>query len=243
MTTLLQNTVLFVSAYLVLMIPTYILPYFGSNSAIVNGLGAGLGRGLTPMWWLHAWFLAMLVVIASLRGKGIGKRYLLLFPALAMAFDLVPLMNMVPLVPTVMHLAAIILGVTGVAAASDASTDVAVPAARGEVWAAGLMSLAAVLGSWQFSHNTQQAINSFAPTKVEKAQPKPPGSASAPIPPSQPEVQPLAVKAPEPVQPLAQESRKPVVAAQPKPIAKKAADQPSKPPEAAPQVRLININE
>jgi hypothetical protein len=239
MTALFKNTPIFASAYLALMIPTYVLPYFGSNSAIVNGLGAGLGRGLTPMWWLHAWFLVMLVVIASLRGKGIGKRYLLLFPALATAFDLVPLMNMVPLVPTVMHLAAIILGVTGTAPASDVNTDAAVPAARGEAWAAGLMSLVAVLGSWQFSHNTKQTINSMAPPRVERAQP----SAAIPTPPSPAEAPAPALKAPETVKPLAQDSRKPVVMAPPQPIAKKAPEQPPKPPEAAPKVRLININD
>lgn len=242
MTTFFKNTPIFVSAYLALMIPTYVLPYFGSNSAIVNGLGAGLGRGLTPMWWLHAWFLAMLVVIASLRGKSIGKRYLLLFPALAMAFDLVPLMNMVPLVPTVMHLAAIILGVMGTVPASDASAAPG-PATRGEAWGAGLMSLAAVLGSWQFSHNTQRTINSLAPPKVEKAQIKPPVSEAEPTPPSQPPAPAPALREPEPVKPLAQESRKPVVTTQPRPLAKKAAEHSPKPPEAAPKVRLININE
>ena len=48
-----------------------------------------------------------------LRGGLIDKRWLVIFPILAAFFDLVPGFNWIPLVPTVMHLLAIILAVAG----------------------------------------------------------------------------------------------------------------------------------
>lgn len=105
------NTAIFVIAYIILMIPTYVLPYFGSNSAIVGALSAALGLGPTPQWWMHMWCLATLIILAWMRGSYAGRAYLPIFPILATVFDLTPVINNIPLVPTTMHLLAIILGV------------------------------------------------------------------------------------------------------------------------------------
>ena len=105
----------YVIAYVILMIPTYILPYLGSNSYALNLSGVGLGQGLSPQFWLHLCFLLALVVITWFRGSSIGKKWLVVFPFLALVFDLAPALNLVPFVPTVMHLLAIVLGVTGAA--------------------------------------------------------------------------------------------------------------------------------
>lgn len=102
---------LYIAAYLLLLIPTYILPYFGSNSSLVNVVSTATGMGMTPLWWLHAWCLVMLVILGWWRGRWTARAYLPVFPFLAGAFDLIPILNLVPLVPTVMHLIGMVVGV------------------------------------------------------------------------------------------------------------------------------------
>ena len=105
----------FVIGYLFFMLPTYVLPYFGSNSAIVGAIGDAVGRGFTPQFWLHAWCLIMMVMVNSIRGKNIGKGWLLVLPVLAGFFS-VPGLNLILLVSNVMHLLALVLGAIGSAA-------------------------------------------------------------------------------------------------------------------------------
>lgn len=107
----LGNAVVFVALYLVFMIPTYYLPYKGSNSAVIGAIRATAEVGINPYFWLHLAALLALVAIAWFRGVPINKKWLLIFPLLATVFDLAPLLSSIPLVPTVMHLLAIILGV------------------------------------------------------------------------------------------------------------------------------------
>lgn len=108
----------FVIIYLLLMFPTYVLPYFGSNSAVVNaGLAAadamaGGGNGLNILMFAHLACLGGLVLISWLRGAVVDKSWLVIFPILAAVFDMVPGLNWIPLIPTGMHLAAIIVGVS-----------------------------------------------------------------------------------------------------------------------------------
>ncbi|AUX69475.1 hypothetical protein CHX26_08215 [Porphyrobacter sp. HT-58-2] len=100
------------------MFPTYVLPYFGSNSAVVNaGLAAadamaGGGNGLNILMFVHLACLGGLVLISWLRGAVVDKGWLVIFPILAAVFDMVPGLNWIPLIPTGMHLAAIIVGVS-----------------------------------------------------------------------------------------------------------------------------------
>ncbi len=102
------NTVVFVVVYLLFMLPTYVLPFFGSNSVLLNA-----AVGLTLPFWLHLLSLIALTAITFFRGVAVDKKWLIIFPILATVFDLIPVLVWIPLVPTVMHLFAIILGVTG----------------------------------------------------------------------------------------------------------------------------------
>ncbi|MAF62473.1 MULTISPECIES: hypothetical protein [Sphingomonadales] len=108
----------FVILYLLLMFPTYVLPYFGSNSAVVNaGLAAadaaaGGGNGFNILMFAHLACLGGMVLITWLRGAVVGKSWLVTFPVLAAVFDMVPGLNWIPLIPTAMHLSAIIVGVS-----------------------------------------------------------------------------------------------------------------------------------
>jgi hypothetical protein len=113
MKTTLGNTAVFVILYILFMLPTYYLPYVGSNSFLLNAAGVKAGAGMNPAFWPHLGSLIVLVVLAWFRGALVGKTWLVIFPILAAVFDLVPGLSSVPLVPTVMHLLAIILGVVG----------------------------------------------------------------------------------------------------------------------------------
>jgi hypothetical protein len=160
----------YVIGYLALMIPTYVLPYFGSNSIIANGVGALVGRGMTPFWWLHAWALAMLILISFVRGKHIGKSYLFVFPVMAAAFDMVPFLNWIPLIPTVMHLLALVLGVIGAVQAST-SGETHNPALKGVFISAAVMTLATIGGSLFFTLNAKNAASTTAPKTLPLMQP------------------------------------------------------------------------
>jgi len=107
---ILANGPVFVVLYLILMIPTYLLPYLGSNSAVISGAGVAAGQGFYPLFWLHLICLLALCVLAYLRGALVGKTWLVVLPIIALIFDLVPVLNFIPLVPTVMHILTLILG-------------------------------------------------------------------------------------------------------------------------------------
>lgn len=118
---LLANSVTYILIYIVLMIPTYVLPYFGSNSVIANGAGAlvdAASGGKTTMFThfpflLHAAFLIALCVTAFIRGGIISKKWILVFPLIALICDLTPGLSSIPFLPSILHLLAIILGVVG----------------------------------------------------------------------------------------------------------------------------------
>lgn len=108
-----KSVVAFSLAYLALMMPTYVLPWFGSNSVLINVVGVAVGKGMTPQWWIHAWSLAMLVIVAWVRGDAIGKGYLAVVALIAATFDLMPVLSAIPFVPTICHLVVIFAGVRG----------------------------------------------------------------------------------------------------------------------------------
>ena len=117
---ILGNAVVFVIAYVLFMLPTYYLPYVGSNSSALNALGVAADAGMNPAFWLHLGALVALIVVTWFRGSFISKNWLVIFPILAAVFDLAPGLSAIPLIPTVMHLLAIILGVVVARAAVPA---------------------------------------------------------------------------------------------------------------------------
>ena len=112
----LGNAPVFVIAYILFMLATYCLPYLGSNSAVVGAVVAASGAGVTPAFWMHLGALLILCLLCLIRGAYVGKMWLVIFPILAAVFDLFPGLSAIPLIPTVMHLLAIILGVVGATA-------------------------------------------------------------------------------------------------------------------------------
>ncbi len=101
---LVKSKALYAGIYILFMLPTYFLPYIVSNPYII---------GLDPGFWFHLGSLIMLVILTWHRGPVISKGWLVIFPLLAIVFYLMPLINNILIIPTVMHLRAIILGVVG----------------------------------------------------------------------------------------------------------------------------------
>ena len=109
----LRSRFFFVFSYLILIIPSYILPYFGSNSSFVNITSSAFGLGTLPMFWMHLVSLYMSMIVVWFRGIYIDKPWIGIFPFLAAVFDLTPGFNWFALLPTGFHVAAIIAGVSG----------------------------------------------------------------------------------------------------------------------------------
>ena len=112
LTKVFTHAVVFVGVYLFFMLWTYYLPYLGSNSATVGAIHAAAGS-VNKAFWAHLICLGILVAITWYRGSVIGKTWIMIFPIIATMFDIFPVLSWIPLVPTFMHLAAIIMGVRG----------------------------------------------------------------------------------------------------------------------------------
>ncbi len=97
----------FLGLYIAVAAPTYILPYFGSNSIVIGAATAG---ATLPQFLVHLACLIALCVFARIRGQIIGKGWLISMPILAAIFDMVPLLNWIPLVPTAFHAVALVVG-------------------------------------------------------------------------------------------------------------------------------------
>lgn len=123
----LRNPAWYVGAYLVAILPTYVLPYAGSNSASArvacatsNFVTNDIGRGgthcmtfLNVMLALHMLCFVVIGYLAFARGSLIGKKWLLVFPVLAAFFDLMPGFSSIPLFPTILNVIGIVVGAAG----------------------------------------------------------------------------------------------------------------------------------
>lgn len=107
---LITNPIVFFILYLLFVVPTYILPYFGSNSLVVNGAVAASG-GSNPFFWIHVLCFACLIVITWWRGYVADSGWIAIFPVFAGIFDLVPGFTWFFLLPTLMHVLAVVFGV------------------------------------------------------------------------------------------------------------------------------------
>lgn len=105
----LGSVVLFVILYILFMIPTYLLPMLGSNSAV--GMAAAATVAVTPQLLAHFVCLLVLLVLTLLRGLAVGRVWMIIFPILVFVFEFVPVLNWIPLVPTLLHIATIVIGV------------------------------------------------------------------------------------------------------------------------------------
>lgn len=127
----LGNAPTFVVAYVIFMLPTYFLPYAGSNSFVLHTLDAAVGtKHLNAAFYFHMGSMLVLCFMCWVRGSYVSRNWLLIFPILAIVFDFVPGLSVIPLIPTGMHLAAIIAGVAG----AKANLPPAVAIGESEQW-------------------------------------------------------------------------------------------------------------
>lgn len=120
-----KSPAFYVLIYLPVMAFTYILPYFGSNSLMAAALvdsakhipkDAGFTitasqPSLAPYTMLHLLCLSLLVGLAFYRGKFIQKNWLWVVALMAAIFDMMPVLSLIPFVPTLLHLATLGFGV------------------------------------------------------------------------------------------------------------------------------------
>ena len=95
----------FFIGYLIALLPTYVLPYLGSNSFWLAD------SSTSTAFWLHFTAIYAMVILAWMRGVAIGRNWLPALPAIAGLFEFVPGLNWVPLVPTAFHVTTLIMGV------------------------------------------------------------------------------------------------------------------------------------
>lgn len=112
LTQVFTHAVVFIGVYLFFMLLTYYLPYVGSNSSTVTAFHAMAGS-VNKALWAHLLSLGVLIAITWYRGSVIGKTWIMIFPIIATMFDLLPVLSWIPLIPTFMHIAAMIMGVRG----------------------------------------------------------------------------------------------------------------------------------
>lgn len=202
----------FVLLYALFMVPTYVLPYSGSNSAIVGAIGVAVGKGLMPSTWAHLWFLASLILLAWMRGASIEKRFLPAISFCAALFDMTPMLSAIPFVPTIFHVVTLVIGVMGTAGVDSGS---ALPGMwRRAVTVLATMTAVAVGGSMLFMMSAGKGVRDLGNGVARQAEP--PRSVKAPEPksvPQQPAPPPMASPTPEPVKPVPA----PVVASPTKP--------------------------
>lgn len=238
---ILTTTVGFLISYLVLMIPTYLLPYAGSNSSIINGMAALFGRGPTPQWWIHFWCLFMLILLGHVRGRLVGKPYLLVFPILALVFDLTPGLSAIPLVPTVMHLLCLILGAMGTTPVANEGDETTVFTNTART-AAGIsiLSLAGMLWFAVGIGNHSKPLAPLPPSLSSSGGTK--GKAvEAETPQAAPAATSYAKDTTQPAKPVATSS--PSAKPHKPPITPQGQTQPNAGKAEKPTVRMINIHE
>ena len=109
----LANPILFAVLYLALMLSTYFLPYLRSTVGIASVLAGSQSMFNGAMFFLvlQVVALALMAGITFIRGGITGRAWIVIFPILALVFDIVPILSLIPFVPTVMHIIAIVMGV------------------------------------------------------------------------------------------------------------------------------------
>lgn len=164
-----QNAVAFFVLYLLFLLPTYYLPYVGSNSSVVNAIGAAVGAGLSPQFWAHIASLFVLVVVTWLRGCAISKQWIVVFPLIAAVFDMTPGLSLIPLLPTAMHVVALIMGARG-ATSTEQVTRVPVAGAI-TAGVVGAFIVSGLLYSWTWQSRVTPPSAQRGPTQQTPAQP------------------------------------------------------------------------
>jgi hypothetical protein len=88
-------------AMLVSFIPTYILPYYGSNSSLLNAAALALVGNLLITFWLHLFVYGFATLLMWFSHRGISKLWVIA-PVFAAILDLTPGLSSLPFLPTLL---------------------------------------------------------------------------------------------------------------------------------------------
>lgn len=116
---LFNNPAGFAIFHIVLAIPTYIIPYIKpgavSKAAAALSMDQNFSNGIgfaSTFWTVVQIALYAGLFYGSLqRGKYVNKGYLKAFPIAAAVFDLAPVLNWIPFVPSIMHILSLAMGI------------------------------------------------------------------------------------------------------------------------------------
>ncbi len=108
-----MNAVIYVLLYVLCMIPIYLLPFLSSYSALFLLTVVSRTGSLNILFLIRVAALVIMFILALARGSRTRRPWIAIFPILAAIFDLVPALNRTPIIPTLMHLCAIIIGAIG----------------------------------------------------------------------------------------------------------------------------------
>lgn len=107
----LDNAAVFAITYVVLVLPTYLLPYMRVDSSApyhVDNVGAD---ALSFPFLIHLVSMITLCSICWVRGTIVDKKWLVALPMIAFAFEFIAKLTVIPYVPSMYHVLAIIVGV------------------------------------------------------------------------------------------------------------------------------------
>ncbi len=98
-----MKQVIFVTLYLIPLVITYITSSMGSAS-LVN---AKLNPNFMTLFTIHISCYAVMILSCL---KFTKDKKICVFPIIAAAFDFIPIINFIPLIPTILNLSGIIIG-------------------------------------------------------------------------------------------------------------------------------------
>ncbi|HBA08293.1 MAG TPA: hypothetical protein DCW48_00990 [Methylotenera mobilis] len=108
----LDNAAIFVTTYIVFMLPTYVLPYLRTSPASLHGLDDAGANVFSFTFFIHLASMILLCWVCLVRGAMVGKNWLFLLPVVAFAFEFISKLSVIPFIPTMYHILAIIVGAT-----------------------------------------------------------------------------------------------------------------------------------
>jgi len=108
----LDNAAVFVTTYIIFMLPTYFLPYLRTSSSALYGLEEAGANVFNFAFFIHLASMIVLCWICLVRGAIVGKNWLFILPMVAFAFEFISKLSVIPYIPSMYHVLAIVVGAT-----------------------------------------------------------------------------------------------------------------------------------
>lgn len=99
----LDNAAIFAMAYAICVLPSYVMSHKSSSEAVAAG-----GFDITLL--IYSASVIAVCAICVVRGKLVDKNWLVLLPMVAFAFEFISKLSVIPYIPTMYHMLAIIVG-------------------------------------------------------------------------------------------------------------------------------------